>query len=289
MMPWRAQAARLARAERARAVLTISFVRSPAIPAAECSGDPAREPADSGGVRGAAAQAGTARRRSSATTSRAARGSSSASTRPRSARPAAARACASTSTPADGLADAMRLSQAMTVKMAVADCRARRRQGGARGAGAADRRGAPRAAAPLRRSSSPSLGGTYRTAGDMNITPADLDVVAETLPVGVRHDRRGRQQRPRHGARRAARDPRERRARVRLARPRGPHACSCRASARSGTTSRATCSRTRARACSSPTSTRRARAATGASRRAGRRRARRPSATSTRRAPSAAR
>jgi glutamate dehydrogenase/leucine dehydrogenase len=27
-----------------------------------------------------------------------------------------------------------------------------------------------------------SLGGTYRTAGDMNITPADLDVVAETCP-----------------------------------------------------------------------------------------------------------
>ena len=27
-----------------------------------------------------------------------------------------------------------------------------------------------------------SLGGTYRTAGDMNITPADLDVVAEICP-----------------------------------------------------------------------------------------------------------
>ena len=122
----------------------------------------------------------------------------------------------------------------MTVKMAVADCRARRRQGGARGAGAADRRGAPRAAAPLRASSSPSLGGTYRTAGDMNITPADLDVVAETCPWVYGTTGARRQQRPRHGARRAARDPRERRARLRLARPRGPHACSCRAPASVG-------------------------------------------------------
>ncbi len=50
-----------------------------------------------------------------------------------------------------------------------------------------------------------SLGGTYRTAGDMNISPADLDIVQGAVPVGVRNDRRRRQQRPRHGDRRAAR------------------------------------------------------------------------------------
>ena len=81
-------------------------------------------------------------------------------------------------TPGDGLADAMRLSQAMTVKMAVADTG---RGGGkavlavpALPAGDARRR-------LLRRYGEliTSLGGTYRTAGDMNITPADLDIVAE--------------------------------------------------------------------------------------------------------------
>jgi len=83
--------------------------------------------------------------------------------------------------PADGLADAMRLSGAMTWKMA----------------GAAMPRGGGKAvlAVPelptgesrkrlLRRYGElvASLGGTYRTAGDMNISPEDLDVVAETCP-----------------------------------------------------------------------------------------------------------
>ncbi len=84
-------------------------------------------------------------------------------------------------TPADGLADAMRLSAAMTQKMAAADV--------GRGGGKAvlavpelpqgdARRGL------LRRYGRfvASLGGTYRTAGDMNISPSDLDVVAETCP-----------------------------------------------------------------------------------------------------------
>ena len=83
--------------------------------------------------------------------------------------------------PADGLADAMRLSQAMTVKMAVA----------------VDERGGGKAvlavpelpAGDARRNLLlrygelvASLGGTYRTAGDMNISPADLDIVKERCP-----------------------------------------------------------------------------------------------------------
>ena len=84
-------------------------------------------------------------------------------------------------TPADGLADAMRLSAAMTQKMAAA--------GMPRGGGKAV------LAVPALPSGEPrrrllrrygelvaSLGGSYRTAGDMNISPADLDVVAETCP-----------------------------------------------------------------------------------------------------------
>jgi leucine dehydrogenase len=84
-------------------------------------------------------------------------------------------------TPVDGLADAMRLSRAMTWKMAAA--------GMPRGGGKAV------LAVPelptgesrkrlLRRYGSlvASLGGSYRTAGDMNISPEDLDVVAETCP-----------------------------------------------------------------------------------------------------------
>jgi leucine dehydrogenase len=83
--------------------------------------------------------------------------------------------------PVDGLADAMRLSGAMTWKMAVA--------GMPRGGGKAV------LAVPelpvgetrkrlLRRYGElvASLGGSYRTAGDMNISPEDLDVVAETCP-----------------------------------------------------------------------------------------------------------
>jgi glutamate dehydrogenase/leucine dehydrogenase len=83
--------------------------------------------------------------------------------------------------PPEGLADAMRLSGAMTWKMAAA--------GMPRGGGKAE------LAVPelptgearkrlLRRYGElvGSLGGSYRTAGDMNITPEDLDVVAETCP-----------------------------------------------------------------------------------------------------------
>jgi leucine dehydrogenase len=84
-------------------------------------------------------------------------------------------------TPADGLADAMRLSEAMTRKMAAA--------GMPRGGGKAVLAvpelptGEPRTRL-LRRYGElvASLGGSYRTAGDMNISPEDLDVVAETCP-----------------------------------------------------------------------------------------------------------
>jgi leucine dehydrogenase len=83
--------------------------------------------------------------------------------------------------PADGLADAMRLSGAMTRKMAAA--------GMPRGGGKAVLAvpelptGEPRKRL-LRRYGElvASLGGGYRTAGDMNISPEDLDVVAETCP-----------------------------------------------------------------------------------------------------------
>lgn len=83
--------------------------------------------------------------------------------------------------PADGLGDAMRLSGAMTRKMAAA--------GMPRGGGKAVLAvpelpsGEPRRRL-LRRYGElvASLGGSYRTAGDMNISPADLDVVAETCP-----------------------------------------------------------------------------------------------------------
>ena len=83
--------------------------------------------------------------------------------------------------PADGLADAMRLSGAMTWKMAAA--------GMPRGGGKAVLAvpelpsGEPRKRL-LRRYGElvSSLGGSYRTAGDMNISPEDLDVVAETCP-----------------------------------------------------------------------------------------------------------
>ncbi|HLY85368.1 MAG TPA: Glu/Leu/Phe/Val dehydrogenase dimerization domain-containing protein [Gaiellaceae bacterium] len=83
--------------------------------------------------------------------------------------------------PADGLADAMRLSAAMTSKMAAA--------GMPRGGGKAVLAvpelptGEPRKRL-LRRYGElvASLGGSYRTAGDMNISPEDLDVVAQTCP-----------------------------------------------------------------------------------------------------------
>jgi leucine dehydrogenase len=80
--------------------------------------------------------------------------------------------------PADGLADAMRLSQAMTVKMALAN--ADRGGGKAVLAVPALPTGEARRALLLRYGDLvTSLGGTYTTAGDMNITPADLDVVRE--------------------------------------------------------------------------------------------------------------
>ncbi len=81
--------------------------------------------------------------------------------------------------PADGLADAMRLSGAMTRKMAAA--------GVPRGGGKAVLAvpelpsGEARRRLLLRYGKLvDSLGGSYRTAGDMNISPTDLDVVAET-------------------------------------------------------------------------------------------------------------
>src|SRR3954453_17419813 len=101
--------------------------------------------------------------------------------------------------PADGLADAMRLSGAMTWKMAGAGMP----RGGGRavlavpelpaGGPRRGRRGRPGgrptpAGGPrprLRRrygELGASLGGSYRPAGDMNISPEDLDVVAETCP-----------------------------------------------------------------------------------------------------------
>jgi leucine dehydrogenase len=81
-------------------------------------------------------------------------------------------------TPADGLEDAMRLSAAMTQKMAAA--------GAGRGGGKAVLavselpEGEARRRLLLRYGDLvASLGGTFHTAGDMNVTPADLDVVAE--------------------------------------------------------------------------------------------------------------
>jgi glutamate dehydrogenase/leucine dehydrogenase len=82
---------------------------------------------------------------------------------------------------ADGLADGMRLSRAMTVKMAVANAE--------RGGGKAVLAVAELPTGTARRELLhrygrlvSSLGGTYRTAGDMNVTPEDLDVVAEVCP-----------------------------------------------------------------------------------------------------------
>jgi glutamate dehydrogenase/leucine dehydrogenase len=83
--------------------------------------------------------------------------------------------------PADGLADAMRLSQAMTAKMACANTD----RGGGKGVLAVPAlpTGNARRALLLRYGELvASLGGTYRTAGDMNITPEDLDVVHERCP-----------------------------------------------------------------------------------------------------------
>jgi leucine dehydrogenase len=81
-------------------------------------------------------------------------------------------------TPSDGLADAMRLSGAMTRKFAAADIP----RGGAKAVLAVPElpEGDARRQLLLRYGELvESLGGTYRTAGDMNISPSDLDVIAE--------------------------------------------------------------------------------------------------------------
>jgi glutamate dehydrogenase/leucine dehydrogenase len=80
--------------------------------------------------------------------------------------------------PADGLADAMRLSEAMTSKFAAAGLP----RGGGKAVLAVPElpTGDARRRLLLRYGDLvASLGGTYRTAGDMNVSPADLDVVAE--------------------------------------------------------------------------------------------------------------
>ena len=83
--------------------------------------------------------------------------------------------------PADGLADAMRLSGAMTWKMAAAGMP---RGGGKAVLAVPELPTGEQRRRLLRRYGElvASLGGSYRTAGDMNISPADLDVVAETCP-----------------------------------------------------------------------------------------------------------
>ena len=80
--------------------------------------------------------------------------------------------------PGDGLADAMRLSGAMTSKFAAAGIP---RGGGKAVLAVPELPGGDARRRLLLRYGElvDSLGGTYRTAGDMNISPADLDVVAE--------------------------------------------------------------------------------------------------------------
>lgn len=83
--------------------------------------------------------------------------------------------------PGEGLADAMRLSRAMTVKMAVANAE----RGGGKAVLAVPELPTGSARRELLHRYGrlvASLGGLYRTAGDMNITPADLDVVHEVCP-----------------------------------------------------------------------------------------------------------
>lgn len=80
--------------------------------------------------------------------------------------------------PGDGLADALKLSAAMSRKMAAVGVP----HGGGKAVLAVPElpQGEPRRRLLLRFGELvASLGGCYRTAGDMNITPADLDVVAE--------------------------------------------------------------------------------------------------------------
>ncbi len=83
--------------------------------------------------------------------------------------------------PGDGLADALKLSAAMSRKMAAVGMP----RGGGKAVLAVPElpQGEPRRRLLLRFGELvASLGGSYRTAGDMNITPADLDVVAERCP-----------------------------------------------------------------------------------------------------------
>jgi glutamate dehydrogenase/leucine dehydrogenase len=83
--------------------------------------------------------------------------------------------------PADGLADAMLLSGAMTRKMAAAGMP----RGGGKGVLAVPELPTGEARKRVLRRYGElvaSLGGSYRTAGDMNVSPEDLDVVAETCP-----------------------------------------------------------------------------------------------------------
>jgi len=83
--------------------------------------------------------------------------------------------------PADGLADALRLSRAMTQKMAAAGVP----HGGGKAVlavPALPEGDARRALLHRYGELVTSLGGSYRTAGDMNVSPADLDVVAERCP-----------------------------------------------------------------------------------------------------------
>ena len=84
-------------------------------------------------------------------------------------------------TPAAGLADAQRLSAAMTRKMAAAGLP----RGGGKAVLAVPELPAGEARRRLLRRYGrlvASLGGSYRTAGDMNVSPQDLDVVAEICP-----------------------------------------------------------------------------------------------------------
>ena len=125
-------------------------------------------------------------------------------------------------TPADGLADAMRLSAAMTWKMAAVGVP----RGGGKAVLAVPElpQGEARRRLLLRYGELvASLGGTFRTAGDMNIGPRRPRRRRRArVPLGLRDDERPRRrQRARHGARRPARDPRQRRARLRVARPPG--------------------------------------------------------------------
>ncbi|MDQ5822098.1 MAG: valine dehydrogenase, partial [Actinomycetota bacterium] len=81
-------------------------------------------------------------------------------------------------TPADALADGMRLASAMTRKMAVVDVP---RGGGKAVLAVPELPTGQERTELLRRYGElvQSLGGTYRTACDMNTTPADMDVISE--------------------------------------------------------------------------------------------------------------